>query len=190
MPGQLVLLCGRSFSGKSVLARALADALPGTVVSLDSINDERGLRGGQGIPLEEWVRTHELARERATAVLTRDDTVIVDDTSSPKFLRDAWRSLAAGNDARFVLVFIDAAEETVRLRQAANRAAPHRPDVDDAVMREHLSAFEPPGEDEQPVLVVAEDVTLPQVVGDVGRALRPGAGESSRPDAGISGAPT
>jgi len=171
MPGRLVLLCGRSFSGKSVLARTLADVLPGTVVSLDSINDERGLRGGQGIPVDEWVRTHELARERVTATLTRDDTVIVDDTSSPRFLRDAWRSLAAVNDARFVLVFIDAAEETLRARWAANRASSRRPDVTDAVMSEHLSDFEPPGEDEEPVRVMAEDVSLPQMVVAVRKAI-------------------
>jgi predicted kinase len=171
MPGQLVLLCGRSFSGKSVLARALADALPGTVVSLDSINDERELHGGQGIPLEEWVRTHETARERATAALTRDGTVVVDDTSSPRFLRDAWRSLAAANDARFVLVFVDAAEETLRTRWAANRLRPRRPDVTDAVMREHRSGFEPPGEDEEPVRVVVEDGSLPQLVLAVSDAM-------------------
>jgi predicted kinase len=171
MPGQLVLLCGRSFSGKSVLARTLADVLPGTVISLDSINDERDLHGGRGIPLEEWVRTHELARERATAALTRDDTVIVDDTSSPRFLRDAWRSLAAVNDAGFVLVFLDAAEETLRLRWAANRTRSRRHDVTDAVMSEHLSGFEPPGEDEEHVRVVAEDVSLPETVVAVSNAM-------------------
>jgi predicted kinase len=171
VPGQLVLLCGRSFSGKSVLARALAEVLPGTVISLDAINDERDLHGGQGIPLEEWVRTHELARERATAALARADTVIVDDTSSPRFLRDAWRSLAAVDDARFVLVFIDAAEETLRVRWAANRARSRRQDVTDAVMREHLSGFEPPDEDEEPVRVVADDVSLPQMIAAVSNAM-------------------
>ena len=154
-----------------MLARTLADVLPGTVISLDSINDERGLRGGQGIPVEEWVRTHELARGRARAALNRDDTVIIDDTSSPRFLRDAWRSLAAVDDAGFVLVFIDAAEETLRLRRAANRARSRRHDVSDAVMSEHLSAFEAPYEDEEPVRVVAEDVSLPQMVVAVSNAM-------------------
>ena len=156
-----------------MLARALTDALPGTAISLDSINHERDLHGGQGIPVEEWARTHELARERATAALTRDDTVIVDDTSSPRFLRDAWRSLAAANEARFVLVFIDAAEETLHLRRASNRARPGRPDVTDAVMSEHLAGFEPPGADEEAVRVVAEDATLAEMVVAVTDAMPP-----------------
>lgn len=62
--GRLLLLCGRSFSGKTTLARVLADALPAVVVSLDAINDERGLHGGDGIPVEEWAR-HPRHRSRA-----------------------------------------------------------------------------------------------------------------------------
>jgi len=54
MTGRLVLLCGRSFSGKSTVAASLADSLPGQVMSLDQINEERGLHGGEGIPLSEW----------------------------------------------------------------------------------------------------------------------------------------
>lgn len=38
----------------------------GSVVSLDEINEERGLYGGEGIPLSDWARTNELARERVS----------------------------------------------------------------------------------------------------------------------------
>ncbi len=48
MTGQLVLLCGGSFPGKSTVASFLADSLPGYIVSLDAINEERGLYGGEG----------------------------------------------------------------------------------------------------------------------------------------------
>jgi hypothetical protein len=39
--------------------------------------------------------------------------------------------------------------------------------VTDAVLRAHLSAFEPPGADEDPVRVAAEDLPLPEVVAAV-----------------------
>ncbi len=42
----IVLLCGRSFSGKSTVAEVLLRQLPATAVSLDAINAERGLHGG------------------------------------------------------------------------------------------------------------------------------------------------
>ena len=53
----------RSFSGKSTLARKIIERLRCAYISLDDINAERGLWGGDGIPLEEWERTHALARE-------------------------------------------------------------------------------------------------------------------------------
>ncbi|WP_152364235.1 AAA family ATPase [Microlunatus speluncae] len=64
----LVLLCGRSFSGKSTVAGYLAAELGGELVSLDDLNAERGLWGGDGIPIEEWSRTMDLAHDRVAAV--------------------------------------------------------------------------------------------------------------------------
>jgi hypothetical protein len=43
--------------------------------------------------------------------------------------------------------------------------------VTDAVMREHRSGFEPPGEDEEIVRVVVEDASLPQLVLAVSDAM-------------------
>jgi predicted kinase len=144
MTGRLVLLCGRSFSGKSTVAASLADSLPGQVVSLDQINEERGLHGGEGIPLSEWARTNELARDRVIARLRDDQTVIVDDTSSPRFLRDGWRALCSSVGASMGLI---------RQRLLDNRLTGHRGDVTDEVMAAHQESFEPPEEDEQALRV-------------------------------------
>jgi hypothetical protein len=57
-------MCGLSFSGKTTLARKIVERLQCAYISLDDINAERGLWGGDGIPVEEWERTHALARER------------------------------------------------------------------------------------------------------------------------------
>lgn len=183
MPGRLVLLCGRSFSGKSTVARALGAGLPGVVVSLDEINTERGLDGGQGIPIEEWGRTNVIARERVTDELSRDNTVIVDDTGSPRFLRDGWRELSAGQGAQLVLVFIDAATETLVQRQAANRTSGARHNVVDAVMSEHLDSFESPTDNEDPLRFTTESLSTAGVVEAVkdrfSRADRPAADRST-----------
>jgi len=60
-------MCGLSFAGKSTFARLLAEELGAQVISLDLINAERGLYGGQGIPLEEWAATDRIAHERVEA---------------------------------------------------------------------------------------------------------------------------
>lgn len=157
MNSRLVLLCGTSFSGKSTVARELAPRLPAQVVSLDEINERRGLWGGDGIPVEEWVRTLEVARAEVLELLQAGTSVVVDDTSSPRFLRDGWRSLAAEVGARFTLLYVDVDHATVRLRHAANRVDPRRRDVTDAVLDQHLADFEPPAADEETVRVTGVD---------------------------------
>ncbi|MFG1622558.1 AAA family ATPase [Kribbella sp. NPDC049227] len=151
--GLLVLMCGTAYSGKSTYARALAAKVDAVVVSLDEINERRGLWGGDGIPVEEWIRTHELAGAEVRALLAAGRTVIVDDTSSLRSLRDGWRSLAAG--AGFVPIYLDVDHPTIRRRQAGNRVSAARRDVADAVLEQHLADFEPPGSDENPVRVAS-----------------------------------
>lgn len=149
----LVVLCGRSFSGKSTLASRLRTELGATVVSLDDINAERGLTSGSGIPIEEWSRTMVTAHERAEASLSRGVSVIVDDTSSPRFLRDGWRELGARTGAQASVVYIDTPVSESVSRHAHNRATGERMDVTDEVLREHLATFEAPASDEHPILM-------------------------------------
>jgi predicted kinase len=154
---RLVVLCGTSFSGKSTVARSLAPRLSARIVSLDEINERRGLWGGDGIPAEEWIRTHELATDEVRGLLTSGTSVIVDDTNSLRFLRDGWRSLAASAGARFSLIYIDVDYATIRGRRADNQVDPRRRDVADAVLDQHLADFEPPQDDENAVRVESAD---------------------------------
>jgi len=154
---RLVLLCGKSFSGKSTVARVLAPRLEARIVSLDEINERRGLWGGDGIPVEEWIRTHELASDEVLGLLSAGTSVVVDDTSSPRILRDGWRSLAAGAGAGFTLLYVDVDDATVRRRRAGNLVDPRRRDVGVDVLEEHLAGFEPPEDDEGAVRVKSAD---------------------------------
>jgi len=159
----LVLMCGLSFSGKSTLATQLAAELGAELLSLDGINEERGLHGGQGIPLEEWANTNRIAHERAGALLASDRHVIIDDTGSPRFIREEWRATATEAAAPFVLVWVQVTPELQRHRVLANRDQQSRADVTDAVLTEHSAAFEPPsGED--PLIVDAARTTDPATV--------------------------
>jgi predicted kinase len=151
MDTRLVLLCGTAFSGKSTIARSLAPRISATIVSLDEINERRGLWGGDGIPVEEWIRTHEIASAEVRELLDSGASAVVDDTSSPRFLRDGWRALAAESEARFVLVYLDVGHDEIRRRRAVNQVDPSRRDV--AVLEQHLADFEPPQQDENAVRV-------------------------------------
>ncbi|KQO60055.1 AAA family ATPase [Curtobacterium sp. Leaf261] len=167
----LVLTCGLSFSGKSTLAAGLSSALGGELLSLDQINEERGLHGGQGIPLEEWAATNRIAHERARGLLAAGRHVVVDDTGSPRFIRDEWRTTASAAGAPFVLVWVQVDPELQRQRVLANRADPGRPDVTDAVLAEHGASFEAPVE-EDPFVVDAASTSDPETIAATVRTIR------------------
>lgn len=147
-------MCGLSFSGKSTVAARLGELLPGRVVSLDLINSERGLQGGQGIPIEEWAHTNRIAHQRAEQILSRGEHVVVDDTGSPKFIRDGWSDLAKSSCTPFAVVWVQIEPKLQQERLRANRADKRRPDVVDAVLDDHVAQFEPPV-DESPLMIDA-----------------------------------
>lgn len=145
MRAPLVLLCGPAFSGKTTVAAALVARFGHTAVSLDEINARRGLHGGEGVPDEEWARTHELALEQVERLLRAPPArVVVDDTLCYRFLRDGFRDLAArvGRGTRLIVLAVPEAE--IRRRIAANAAAPGRRGIDAAVLERHLASFEWP----------------------------------------------
>jgi predicted kinase len=145
--------------------------LGATILSLDSINEERGLHGGQGIPVEEWAKTNRLAEERSSARLRAGGNVIIDDTGSPRFIRDHWREVAADSHAAFALVWIQIDPELQRERVLANRLAGGRHDVTDGVLLDHVAHFESPT-DEGAITINARDVSDPQHVEMVVGAIR------------------
>jgi predicted kinase len=167
----LILMCGLSFSGKSTLAGQLGKELGATVLSLDSINEERGLHGGQGIPVEEWAKTNRLAEERSSTQLRAGGNVIIDDTGSPRFIRDQWREVAASSQAVFVLVWIQIDPELQRERVLANRLGGGRHDVTDEVLFDHVAHFESPT-DEGAIAINAREVSDPRHVAMVVGAIR------------------
>ncbi len=155
----LVLMCGTSFSGKSTFAWALAAEIHALIISLDEINERRGLWGGDGIPIEEWQQTHEIASTEVRAQLLGGRNVVVDDTSSLRVLRDGWRALAGEVGVGFGLIYLDVGHATIRRRMAENRVSGVRRDVAYAVLEEHLASFEPPQADEGALRVTsAEDL--------------------------------
>ncbi|WP_223693585.1 AAA family ATPase [Leifsonia poae] len=167
----LTLMCGLSFSGKSTVAAQLAEQLPGSVISLDRINAERGLDGGLGIPLEEWVLTKQIAHERAESLLRAGQQVVVDDTGSPRFIRDEWRTLAERSGTPLALVWVQIDPVLQQERVQANRSEQRRHDVIDSVLEDHVTHFEPPV-DEAPIIIDAEDTTNEARIADIVDAIR------------------
>lgn len=167
----LTLMCGLSFAGKSNFAGLLAEELGGHIISLDLINAERGLDSGQGIPLEEWATSDRIAHERVETLLRQSEHVAVDDTGSPRFIRDQWRATANAVGVPFAIVWIQIDPELQRERVAANRSHQQRHDVTDTVLAEHAAGFEFPT-DENPFLVDALDTQNHDQAAETANSIR------------------
>jgi len=155
--GTLHVLCGTAFSGKTTLARALERCFGCAVVSADEINERRGLFGGQGVPDEEWARTHGFVLDELTALMRGGAPyVAVDDTACFRFLRDDYRRLAAEHGYVVRLLVLRPPSEEVERRRRANAGSGERRGIDDEVFAAHVASFEWPGEDEEPIAVPPE----------------------------------
>lgn len=152
----LYLLCGLAFSGKTTLAAALRRQQGCEVVSSDEINARRGLHGGDGVPAQEWARTHELALAEVEALMRRRvPGVVVDDTNCFRFLRDDYRALARRHGYAVRLLVLDVPLAEVRRRMAENATSRRRRGLRPEVFAEHRGSFEWPGPEETPLRVPA-----------------------------------
>src|SRR5262245_61954654 len=134
---QVYAMCGLAFSGKSTLARRIADDLSIRLISLDTINHERGLRGGEGMSIAQWEETSAIAMDRLRQCLREGRSAVVDDTFSRRFLRDRCKAVAFEFAAKFTIVFVDTPVEDIRSRRSANYQSPTRHHVRDDVFDDH-----------------------------------------------------
>jgi predicted kinase len=156
---QVYAMCGVAFSGKSTLARRIADELSILLISLDAINHERGLRGGEGMSIAQWEETSAIAMDRLRQCLRQGKSAVVDDTFSRRFLRDRCKAVALEFAAKFTIIFVDTPVEEIRSRRAANYQSPTRHHVRDDVFDDHYKTFQFPTADE-PVVRVVEGFDL------------------------------
>jgi predicted kinase len=150
---KLYLFCGIAFSGKTTLARALAERCSCRAISLDDINVQRGLDGGSGMTPRQWKETHDLGLARACEILREGEDVVFDDTSSFRILRDKVRREVAAAGGETMLIFVDTAESVIRERLEKNRISIERNDVVPEVFEPHFATFERPSEAEEALAV-------------------------------------
>ena len=152
--------CGLAFSGKTTLAKQLSKTLGIPRVSLDAINAERGLHGGDGLTDTQWEESSAMAVERLNRILAAGQSVVLDDTLSHRFLRDRYRQVAIRANANFVLLYLDTALEDIAGRMTQNRKDPVRQGINDNVFAAHRDRFERPTDDEKPIkLASASDIS-------------------------------
>jgi len=182
-PGQLLLTCGLSGSGKSHLAGMLVSRLP--AVRLRSDVARKSLAGLAALadsqsPLDGGLysnsmseRTFEYLAEVAGDLIRAGENVIVDATFIERSRRDEFIALAGSLGTVARILYCDASIEVMRERLAARSASGLDPSEATAeVLDYQLDRFEPPA-DAEPVIRVdtgteLTDQTLTELVRTLG----------------------
>jgi predicted N-acetyltransferase YhbS/predicted kinase len=149
-------MCGIAFSGKSTMARRIVAELGIELISLDAINAERGLHGGDGLADAQWEETSLIAMDRLRTLLREGKSVVVDDTFSHRFLRDRCKAVVDEYGGRFSIVFVDTPRATIQERRVANSQFATRSHLRDDVFEHHRRRFQFPDNDEPHIRIVSD----------------------------------
>ena len=154
----LYLLCGMPFSGKTTIGKYVAQYLDISYISLDKINEARGLLGGEGIPVKEWEKTHYLAMKQLKNLMPSHHDVILDDTNCFRWLRDRFRNLATQYDYETTLIHLDLPHAEIEKRIADNNQIRTRNKVKPEIIEQMNQTFEPPQADEKTISYVGQPI--------------------------------
>ncbi len=153
-PGRVVFMCGPSGSGKTTYARRLeADGM----VRL-SFDVELWRRGVTSLPptRETMVEIERELQARLLQLVADGNDVVLDFPFSTRRMRDDYRRLLAPTGVVPETIYLATDRATV-LERIGNRRDTHADDftLTEAASAEHFDGFEPPTEDEGPLLVVS-----------------------------------
>jgi len=155
-PGAAVLVCGTIGTGKSTAARALADRIPGVLISSDVVRKHRAGMAPSDRPRDPdrfydesaKAATYAAMLERAEPVVGSGRVAILDATWERRSRRDAARDWAARREIPLFALELRADEAVVRERlaqRAAGGAAAS--DAGPELLARSRAAFEPFGSD-------------------------------------------
>jgi predicted kinase len=145
----LTIMCGLAFSGKSTLARAIADQTGATLVSFDALwvltDKERLVPQG----VKGWRFIRDAAQAEIRALLLAGTSCVYDDVSVRREHREELRRVASevaasGQPVRAVVVYLDTPLTVIRARQEGNNVSGERHEVDPAMADEVAKQLEMP----------------------------------------------
>jgi predicted kinase len=150
----LYIMCGVGFSGKSSLAKKIAEHTGAILVSQDSMffEKEKELDLDQDSD-EQWRMILNMCREIIREELSKGDSVVFDDTSLRLKHREKLREIAKDVGAETKVIFLDTPLDIQKQRQEKNKITGERHDVKQEYLDQVIAELERPNESENVVVV-------------------------------------
>lgn len=156
----LYIMCGVGFSGKSTLAKKIAERTGAALVSQDEMFFE--MEKIQKIDQDsddEWRTLLEMCKQRILENLQQGRSVVFDNINTRFEHREEIRAVANQTKAQTKVVFLDTPIEVQKQRQLKNKETGERHDVKQEYLDQAIAELEPPTESEN-VLVFRPDTNL------------------------------
>lgn len=127
----LYIMCGLPFSGKTTLARTLANQCGFIHLDLDAIAREKSLFPEEGMNNEQWGQVFREVHRQVATLLISGNSVVFDAVNYDRIGRDRLRTIAQQSDSVVHVIYIDLPGQELEQRRQANRANHQRPPVRD-----------------------------------------------------------
>jgi len=124
-------MCGLPFSGKTTLARALANQCGCVHLDLDAIARKKNLFPEEGINDEQWGHVFREVYRQVATLLTSGKSVVFDAVNYDRVGRDRLRTIAQQSDSAVHVIYIDLPIQEIKQRWQSNQANRQRAPVRD-----------------------------------------------------------
>ena len=158
----LYIMCGVGFSGKSTLAKRIAEYFNISLVSQDGLffEKEKELNLNQDSD-EQWEMLLGMCKQRIMELMKEGKSVVFDNVNLKHAHRNELREIAKEAGGKAVVVYLDTLEETLNKRQDRNKVTRERHDVKQEYLDDTKAQLEIPQRDEE-VYVFTPETNLEQ----------------------------
>ena len=146
---KLYIMCGLAFSGKSTLAKRIAEHTGREIIAFDKLWVEEDKVKPVPKNVDGWRQIRKLAQGKILKALKDGKSVIYDDTNARREHREELRNLAKQAGAESIVVYLDTPLEIIRAREEANKDSQNRHEVEPHNFQKVLEDLEVPSGDEE-----------------------------------------
>ena len=157
---KLYILCGLPFSGKTTLAKKIAEHTGSMLIAFDQLwlelekdtNVASLLKGDEG-----WRLVRSVEKERISESLKNSRSVVYDDVNARREHREELREVATQHGAIPVVVYTDTPSAIREEREKENLLTKRRHAVEPVNSKKALAQFEEPGLPEHVIVFSSEN---------------------------------
>ena len=149
-------MCGLAFSGKSTLARKIADYTDSKLVSFDKLWVEKQKEIPTPKNVKGWRYIRDIAKTEISTSLQSGQSVVFDDTNPRREHRDEFRIIATKMKVACHVIYLNTPFAVIKTRQEMNKIEHNRHEVEPVDFDKVINDLEIPTADENTLIFTPE----------------------------------